>query len=117
MKKTNKKLWIRALRSGKYKQGVGFLCRDNEFCCLGVAYDVLIDGEWVDDSYCERENWGINAASKLEQSYVDTAFPPDHILEKIELSKSDADKLARMNDRGTSFGKIADWIEKNVKVT
>jgi hypothetical protein len=40
--------WVEALLSGKYKQGKGCL-RDakNNFCCLGVAADVLKIDKWV----------------------------------------------------------------------
>lgn len=31
-----KEQWVAALRSGKYKQGTGYLNRDGKFCCLGV---------------------------------------------------------------------------------
>lgn len=34
--------WIAALRSGKYKQGSGYLCRGDRYCCIGVlAVEVL----------------------------------------------------------------------------
>ena len=36
------KKWLKALREGNYKQGVGFLNYQNTFCCLGVACDVII---------------------------------------------------------------------------
>lgn len=40
MKKNIKKLWVKALRSGKYKQGCRALRYDNMFCCLGVLCDL-----------------------------------------------------------------------------
>jgi len=46
MENLNKKQflkWIKALRSGKYKQGKGNLqSADGSYCCLGVACRVLI---------------------------------------------------------------------------
>jgi len=36
------KKWIKALRSGTYKQTVGFLQGETGFCCLGVACKELI---------------------------------------------------------------------------
>lgn len=33
--------WVAALRSGKYVQGTGRLCRDGKYCCLGVLCDVM----------------------------------------------------------------------------
>ncbi len=41
MKKDVAKLWTKALRSGKYKQGKWTLRNyDNSFCCLGVLCDI-----------------------------------------------------------------------------
>lgn len=40
MNKKIKKLWINALRSGKYKQGTGQLKLGDQFCCLGVLCDL-----------------------------------------------------------------------------
>ena len=34
------KKWLAELRSGKYKQNVGGLCRNGKFCCLGVICDL-----------------------------------------------------------------------------
>lgn len=38
--KQARKLWVQALRSGEYQQGVAFLKRNNRYCCLGVACEV-----------------------------------------------------------------------------
>ena len=42
LKPTIKKLWINALRSNTYKQGIGSLHThdNNTFCCLGVLCDI-----------------------------------------------------------------------------
>lgn len=37
----NRKLWIQALRSGEFAQGVGYLNSGDTYCCLGVACEVL----------------------------------------------------------------------------
>lgn len=29
--------WTAALRSGSYRQGIGCLCKNDKYCCLGVA--------------------------------------------------------------------------------
>lgn len=58
-----KKLWIEALRSGKYKQATGRLSKidDNgvtRMCCLGVLCDLYTKhtgkGEWVDGEYVRQ---------------------------------------------------------------
>lgn len=40
MRKAVKKLWVKALRSGKYKRTTGALKKNGGFCCLGVLCDV-----------------------------------------------------------------------------
>ena len=44
MNKTIAMKWVKALRSGKYKQGVGYLCQVNskgkKHCCLGVLTEM-----------------------------------------------------------------------------
>lgn len=32
--------WVNALESGEFKRGVGALCCDDKYCCLGVAEEV-----------------------------------------------------------------------------
>ncbi len=36
----NAKAWVKALRSGEYKQGKSYLRRGDRYCCLGVACDL-----------------------------------------------------------------------------
>lgn len=43
----NNRKWIKALRSGRYKQGVKRLRGDDKFCCLGVACDISGLGSWI----------------------------------------------------------------------
>lgn len=47
-----KEKWVKALRSGVYKQGSGVLRSTNErYCCLGVLCEIYKeetgDGEWI----------------------------------------------------------------------
>ena len=124
MKKTNKKIWVRALRSGQYKQGSGYLCRDGKYCCLGVAFDVLVDDNWHRElSYSNI--WGVTGTERLmsiddkvlTESYTDECMLTREVLDKIQLSQKHADKLAQMNDTGATFEDIASWIEKNIPIT
>lgn len=106
MKPKDKKAWLEALRSGEYKQGRGKLCRHSKYCCLGVAYDVLIDGDWISNGTF----WGIpnGPANKL-------AYLPKALAKSIGLSQKTQHSLSLLNDnRGSSFEMIADWIEKNL---
>lgn len=38
--KENRKKWVAALRSGDYIQGHNYLCRDDNYCCLGVLSEI-----------------------------------------------------------------------------
>ena len=118
-----KEEWIKALKSGNYRQGAGALRRemDNttnpsstpEYCCLGVACSVAgvpeeyITGEWID--------------------YVD-GYEYDVVPEVLH-GVADENQLVAtlscMNDTHTadttehkfSFEDIADWIGDNIKAT
>lgn len=49
MNKRIAKKWTKALRSGKYKQGIGMLRNDNnEYCCLGVLCELAVKEKIVE---------------------------------------------------------------------
>jgi hypothetical protein len=55
MNKKIKTRWLRALRSGKYKKGVGHLnTNDQKFCCLGVLCEIA-----KKDGVVEK-TWGLH---------------------------------------------------------
>jgi hypothetical protein len=85
--------WVEALRSGKYKQTrEGFFKHKNGLCCLGVLCVVAGEPPVLDEN--KSGNW----------SFVDR-----------EAGLSDVSmRLASMNDEGTSFAEIADYIEANL---
>lgn len=100
MKTGFKSKWLKALRSGKYKQAKGRLRKKLNghygYCCLGVLYKE-INKEWP----------------KVTRS-IGVGYLPKKFSEEMKLSRSKQGDLAIMNDGGQSFSQIADWIEKNV---
>ena len=102
MKASVKKAWVKALRSGEYKQGQQWLCDAQEnYCCLGVLYDVAVDADWIFSGGC----WSTaNESDAFLSGYNDA----------LGLSRSHEIALANMNDAGTPFSEIADWIEANL---
>lgn len=106
MKKRLKNQWIKALRSGEYKQGRQRLrSSKEEFCCLGVLCDIGLDTDWVLDA--ARGDWGISRRETF-------GMPSDLDLQALGLPSLAAWDLARLNDGGRPFSEIADWIEENV---
>lgn len=116
MKKTIKKLWVKALRSGEYKQGHERLrTQEDAYCCLGVLCNL----------YAQKTNTPWVKYPKSGWFIVDTrAFPNDSILKwaGIKFGELDATKmkhhkrkttsLVEMNDdKNCDFNYIADIIE------
>jgi hypothetical protein len=100
-----KELWLKALRSGEYKQGRRQL-RDtsDNFCCLGVLCDVIDPTKW-------------KTASPELVSYTYEGFGgtlPESIQIYAEVPLNITSFLINMNDGGKSFTRIADYIEENV---
>ncbi len=98
--KTQKDLWLMALRSGRYLQGSMKLKRtvctnegtlEDSYCCLGVLNEVC----------------GLESNSHTE------LIGNRHF---ISLSHIHQNKLMHLNDTlAWDFGKIADWIEENIE--
>lgn len=95
MNRKSLQIWIAALRSGKYKQTTRqlFNREKTEFCCLGVANEVL---------HC-----GIKSNS--DSYYI--------IYDKLGIKRTDlkqyGSRLVAMNDaERKNFNEIADYIEE-----
>lgn len=111
MKKTIKQRWIKALLSGKYKQGTGSLYNEQRYCCLGVLCRVS----------------GIKTVDIIKSSEdCQNLFPgPDTHL-KTGLARGMSSVLASLNDgdsddcpknldgtrRGMTFMEIAKFIRE-----
>ena len=105
---------VDALRSGKYKQGTLTLRNSkDEFCCLGVACDLLDHIEWQAD-VC-GSCYGV---SDTKDMYLIGTLPRS--VQSIYGFRSDNGSardrnvllnLTSLNDQGTSFEEIADILE------
>lgn len=103
-----KKLWIKALRSGKYKQGYGKLRRKEDgtilHCCLGVLEEIHGAETGSRFSTGTGENYNLLPETACEWAGLDDVDPV--------LMPKRAATAAELNDEGRSFGFIADKIEK-----
>lgn len=128
MKKEIAKKWIKALRSGKYKQGNGCLkqtdLKKNKtyHCCLGVLCEIY--NEQMTKSKKKKLNddmdkYGLHSFNKdievLPENVRDWSGVDGctgHFRNIINYDDYPYASLAAMNDRGCSFKKIANTIEK-----
>jgi hypothetical protein len=94
--------WIEALKSGLYVQQhkCSLRTEDNRYCCLGVLADILNPNLWRYKPHCGEYRWAHN-----------NAYLPNHVLDGDIQSK-----LAGINDGGTSFSEIADYIEQSSNI-
>lgn len=107
MNKRVKRLWLKALRSGKYPQGKNALRADGSFCCLGVLCDLYREsegGQWK-GSFFVTEN-SIHSMSQLPIPVVRWAG-----LERSNPRIGDFDAI-QLNDSGFTFAEIADKVDE-----
>jgi len=115
MPKELKARWLKALRSGKYKQGTGALYNpeENSFCCLGVLNHVALDGHI--EIYSPDDNTPSDGSPEFR------AVPSETFYDRFECDfMTDDAHLIQMNDGAGGewqhdFKSIADWIAKNIK--
>ena len=111
MNKRIKKLWIKALRGGEYKQARGCLRTKSGHCCLGVLTDIYRKiehkGRWRRD-----DEW---MAFIVDDETAEVTLP-NTVVEWAGLRDIDpklgGTRAARLNDSGKSFDYIADKIDK-----
>lgn len=107
--------WVEALRSGKYRQGIGQLRNSSdEYCCLGVLCDIL-GTKWRKDDGVSDNFMSVPWHGKPKYATLPTEIRNKYGLRDIE------DELVNLNDGieelgipGKSFNEIADWIEVNL---
>lgn len=109
MNRSDRDLWTKALRSGKYKQ-----CRKHlhviegggtGYCCLGVYCDVMgVEFRESSDKTAIYDFNGIKDAGLL----------PDVFRDLQGITYDQQQSLIELNDENeASFEEIADWIEDN----
>ena len=102
------KAWVKALRSGDYKQARGVLKTRDGFCCLGVLCDISKYKEWGEnnayDGFYGSLSEGMKKLAGIETSEDQGAIVLNASGRKMSLvSLNDYNRL--------SFNAIADLIE------
>lgn len=109
-----KKAWVKALRSGDYVQGQRRLVKEcagvDQFCCLGVAGNLLIKAghpfEWSETAI----GWYFGTKRKNDEALLSIATTPRWLRNRL-YEEGTENRLTTMNDSGRSFDYIADFIE------
>jgi hypothetical protein len=119
--------WANELKSGKYTQGKGYLRQDDNYCCLGILYDISTHdkGKWtqVDPGDIFKTSVGdeVGVLPSFVASALDIRQDPRavltlEIMEKYKLKFNnkyfvgEIVKLSALNDSGFTFEEIADII-------
>jgi hypothetical protein len=116
MNKEIKDKWLKALRSGEYKQGQNYLkqnCEVYRYCCMGVLVDIGLEGEWREILSSGRYKFypaGENEDGRTFHEFING----QEYLDKLSITMEQQKALANMNDDGIPFWQIADWIEENL---
>lgn len=126
MNSTVKEKWLKALRSGEYKQGYGCLKSGDEFCCLAVLSDIYAkenNSQWKPGCFNAVVN-ELHDSPEDKFIYERAGTLRVFICEWAELAERDPkikppkegapDSLAKMNDAGYTFKEIADVIEEQL---
>jgi hypothetical protein len=103
-----KHAWVQALRSGEYPQGRGALHQGTKWCALGVLVDVAIKA-------------GVRVTEQVHPDHGSTGYDgeygslPKAVQEWAGLNVPDPrvsrGPVAWLNDTGTPFSRIANYIE------
>lgn len=101
--------WVRALRSGEFKQGRGQLRHAGRYCCLGVLCQLRPDIKWRggDAIWGHGEEAGGTLPLSLA---VELGMRQHHVGHLVDMN--DGDKIYGV--RKHSFAEIADYIEANL---
>lgn len=112
--------WVDALRSRKYKQGIGALRVTgptkrsvDRYCCLGVLCDLHDPKRWNNDN----DDDGFYPDAAYSYAISDSIWGcqndlPVDVMREINLSSLEESVLIAMNDDGKKFHEIADYLEK-----
>jgi hypothetical protein len=127
MNKTVMKKWVKALRTGKYKQGTSFLkLTDNRsnktyYCCLGVLCELYNEESKKNKKKMLSEKTRIDVYGHVHSFNNQKKILPNKVMNWSGLLDGAGDfnepccsfnSLVAMNDEGCSFKKIAKTIEK-----
>lgn len=118
----NAKKWVAALRSGEYKQDIGYLRREGKYCVLGVACDLAVKDNIITQIKCCDGSYSYDSHSYLPSNKVQEWIGlrsnngefnkcNSYTLEGNLIDFTSKCSLSAMNDSFVDFNDLADLIE------
>jgi len=111
-----------ALESGKYKQGQGWLNKNNQFCCLGVACEInnVPKIEDVKPDQMKYDHSLIGISGPIAKKLTGFSTKDGSFIKPIKVRRKSGRlrtyvSLMGMNDEGLSFKFIAKILRKHYK--
>ena len=118
MNKAIKKQWIKALRSGEYKQNQGALRDGDSFCCLGVLCNLHAQAHPEIAEKQESKLSYMGSQQLMHREVADWAGIPGHLRVfngiTVDVKLPSGISLAELNDMGKSFKQIANLIDRHL---
>ena len=117
------KKWVKALRSGEYKQGKELLREGDKFCCLGVACELAVKEGIINNPKIIQKPF-VSHVSPLYEYEKKTTHLPEKVMKWLGLRDNEGGfftgrkkrkYLTTLNDNGRSFKQIARYIELEPK--
>jgi hypothetical protein len=120
-----KRIWVAALRSGKYQQAQAHLRTEDGFCCLGVLCDIYGKDLWRFEDHVDHDEEDDESDPLVRKWKYDAtdAYPESTVLPRPVMDWAGLDQpnpiiglsgntLAAANDKGASFDELAKIIEE-----
>jgi hypothetical protein len=116
LKKQLRDEWVKALRSGEYKQTSETLESNGAYCCLGVL--CVVAGQDIPHDANDLDSYEFEGDE--DDADINVVYDMRPFRDECGLGTSPdslQNKLVKLNDdEGYTFAEIADWIEANVPV-
>ncbi len=120
-----KALWIKALTSGEYEQGRGYLREADKYCCLGVLCELAVkagkvragrvcsryEGQDTIYEYGFDEHSGVLPSEVVAWAGLPAADPVPYF---NDVTEEPLKSLSGYNDDGATFEEIARVIEEGL---
>lgn len=112
--------WIKALRSGEYKQTKSYLRKDDSYCCLGVLCDLAVKegviGEPIVDDGIRIYGGRKTRLPAIVATWAGLASTTGSFAYPDQYPTEGAIELTGVNDiAGYTFNQIADFIDSDPK--